>query len=609
MTKFSESQLESIESFVSSYISAENAASGSLYDANANVTSKNVITLLGEMTKPLQMQYNRHIRTNQLIKDFDKQTADNYLKDIDNHTIYIHDETHALVPYCASISLFPFLQYGSKCIGGNTEKPKHLSSFCGGLINLVNQLAAQIAGAIAMPSMLVCFDYFCRKDYGENYLETNKKEIKQELQHLVYYLNEPCSGRNGQSVFWNLSIFDKIYLESLYGEFVYPDDGSKVNISSVIKLQEFFLRWFNSEREKSLLTFPVVTCAMTYDEEKNARDESFKKNICKELSEGNSFFIYSSKNVDSLASCCRLLNQSKNTFSYTLGNVGEMTGSVHVISMNLNRIIQDAINSAGGKQNAKKTIKAALTSQLDRVYKYHVSTRNIFKDLRKSGMYPLYDANFLQMDRQFSTIGLIGIVEAAEFMGIEINNNKSYDEFRIMILKTLSDSNKRAKEKYGIMFNTEFVPGENAGYKLAQWDKNAGYKVGRDIYNSYFYKVEDENLSLIEKAKLHGSEVTQYLDGGSALHYNLESQLTAEQYEKWLDMNIKVGVNYFCTNVLITCCEEECCGFINKNTKYYCVKCGSKNVSHATRIIGFLRKIKNFSLARQKEAGLRYYHK
>jgi ribonucleoside-triphosphate reductase (formate) len=609
MTNFNDSQLKDMNEFVSLYIQAENAASGSIYDANANVTTKNIITLLGEMTKPLQLQYNRYIRSKQLEKDFDKQTADDYLNDINNHTIYIHDETHALVPYCASISLFPFLQYGSKCIGGNTDKPKHLSSFCGGLINLVNQLAAQIAGAIAMPSMLVCFDYFCRKDYGEDYLATNLKEIKQELQHLVYYLNEPCSGRNGQSVFWNLSIFDKVYLESLYGDFVYPDDGSRVDLKSVSRLQDFFLSWFNAEREKSLLTFPVVTCAMTYDEDNNIRDELFKRNICKELSKGNSFFIYTSKNVDSLASCCRLLNQSKNTFSYTLGNVGEMTGSVHVISMNLNRIIQDAFKKVDEAQSSKTIIKKALISQLERVYKYHVSTRNIFKDMKKSGMYPLYDANFLQMERQFSTIGLIGIVEAAEFMGIEINNNKDYDDFRITILKTLADSNRQAKEKYGIMFNTEFVPGENAGYKLAQWDKNAGYKVARDIYNSYFYKVEDEDLTLAEKAKLHGSGVTQYLDGGSALHYNLESQLTAEQYEKWLDMNVEVGVNYFCTNVMVTCCENESCGFINKNTEFKCIKCGSKDISHATRIIGFLKKIKNFSVARQKEAGLRYYHR
>ena len=248
MFKLTNEQLTSIDEFVKEYINAENAATGSRYDANANVTNKNIITLLGEMIKPVFINYNRHIRFNQMVKDFDKSIAESYIDDIENCRIYQHDETHVLTPYCMSISLFPFLQYGSKCIGGITEKPKHLSSFCGGLINLMNQVAATVSGALAIPSLLVCFDFFARKDYGENYLKTNAKEIAQELQHLVYYLNEPCSGRNSQSIFWNVSIFDTAYLDGLYGDFVYPDDFSKVNIPSVMNLQKYFLTWFNKER-------------------------------------------------------------------------------------------------------------------------------------------------------------------------------------------------------------------------------------------------------------------------------------------------------------------------------------------------------------------------
>ena len=610
MFKLTNEQLKAMDEFVNEYIHAENAATGSRYDANANVTNKNVITLLGEMVKPMFMQYNRYVRFNQMEKDFGKDLAINYLDDINNHRIYQHDETHTLIPYCLSISLFPFLQNGSKCIGGITEKPKHLSSFCGGLINLLNQIAASVAGAVAVPSLLICFDHFARKDYGDNYLETHTKEVIQEWQHLTYYLNEPCSGRNGQSIFWNVSIYDENYLKSLYGDFVFPDDFSKVDIESVKKLQSFFLGWFNKERERSLLTFPVITCAMLYNKNKQIIDQSFKKMVCNELASGNGFFIYLSDNVDSLSSCCRLRNESKNEFSFTLGNVGEMTGSVGVITINMNRFIQDTHRlSKEINVDFSELLISELRKTVQRIHKYHVSIRRHYVYLRDNKMYPAHDAQFIKMERQFSTIGINGLVEGAEYLGYDISPNESYMNFCAVILKTISEENKKAKEKYGVMFNTEFVPGENAGHKLAQWDKKDGYEVRRECYNSYFYRVEDDGLSVIEKAKMHGKLVTEHLDGGSAVHYNMDSYMTAEQYSKWIDVNAYVGVNYFCTNILITCCEEESCGHINKNTENHCVKCGSTNISHATRIIGFLKKIKNFSKARQEEAALRYYHK
>jgi hypothetical protein len=307
---------------------------------------------------------------------------------------------------------------------------------------------------------------------------------------------------------------------------------------------------------------------------------------------------------------CRLRNESKNTFSFTLGNVGEMTGSVNVITINMNRFIQDTFKIATAEnKNFKEFLLSELRKLVQKLHKYHISIRRIYENTRDAGMYPVHSAHFIEMDRQFSTIGINGLVEGAEFLGYEITPNEDYMNFCSTILKTISEENKKGKELYGVRFNTEFVPGENAGHKLAQWDKRDGYVVPRDCYNSYFYRVEDMNLSVIEKAKMHGKLVTDYLDGGSAVHYNMESYMTAEQYSKWIDINAYIGVNYFCTNILITCCEEDDCGYINKNTEYHCVKCGSKNISHATRVIGFLKKIKHFSNARQEESKLRYYHK
>jgi len=504
---------------------------------------------------------------------------------------------------------------GSTIIGGNTEAPKHLSSFCGGFINLINQVAARVAGAVATPSFLVCFDYFARKDFGEDYLNTHKKEIDQSLQHVVYYLNEPCSGRDGQSVFWNLSMFDDNYLKQLYGEFVYPQDFSKVNFESVNNLQKYFLTWFNKERTKKLLTFPVITSAMVFDPEtKKIRDKQFKSFIANEMSEGNGFFVYLSPNVDSLSSCCRLRNESKNEFSYTLGNVGEMTGSVHVITINMNRFIQDcyrafAIDHEYSYSSFMNHFKSELSNLIDRIHKYHISTRKIYENMNDNGMYPIYKAQFIKMDRQFSTIGINGLMEAAEFLKLEIKPNSDYSKFCSEVLRTISGENKKAREEYKRMFNTEMVPAENLGVKNAKWDKKDGYEVPRECYNSYFYPVENENLTIIDKLMMHGAEVTNELDGGSAVHLNLDDYLDAEQYEKLLDMCCEIGVNYFCTNVKVTCCEEVGCSHIDKRTLNHCSKCGSKNISHATRIIGYLRKVKNFSEDRQIEEVKRYYEK
>jgi ribonucleoside-triphosphate reductase len=612
MIKLNKTQLNELDKFVKHYIDSENAASGSLVDANANVTEKNVVTMMGEFTKPIELQMNRYKRYQRLINDFDQETADQYINDLEHHIIYHHDETHYGIPYCQSITLYPFLVSGSKTIGGNTSAPKHFSSYIGGLINLLNQLAAGVAGAVAVPSLLICADYFLRKDYGQNYLETHKETIIQEFQHLVYYLSEPCSGRNSQSVFWNMSIFDKNYLHELYKDFIYPEDFSKVNFESVMKLQKFFLTWFNKEREKALLTFPVITCALQKDQNNNIKDIDFKDYLAQEMSEGNSFFIYLSKNIDSLSMCCRLEVKTTNTFSYTLGNIGEQTGSISVITINMNRLTQDIkrkydLNNI--TSNFLNYLQKELKKVIERVHKYHISTRKLIMEFHDAKMYPAYNAGYISIDKQYSTLGINGLLEAAEFLGYDITPNDEYMNFLSLVLRTFKEMNEKAKEKYDCLWNSEVVPAENLGVKNAQWDKADGYFVPRDCYNSYFYKVEDNSLSIIDKAKLHSENISRHCDGGSAVHYNLEEYLDKEQYLKFIDMNAILGIPYFTYNVMITCCEENDCGFIDKRTLHHCSKCGSKNISHATRIIGYLRKIKNFALARQNEAKLRFYHK
>lgn len=541
-----------------------------------------------ELNKDINIQINRKLISNKIKELFGQDLADEYIRQLEDHEIYVHDET-SLKPYCVSVSMYPLLLDGLTKLGGESKAPKHLPSFCGSFVNFLFSVSSQFAGAVATVEFLLYFDYFARKDFGENYIQGYTKIIENELQHVVYAINQPAAARGYQSVFWNISLYDESYFDSMFGTFVFPD-GSRPDYSSLDQLQRFFMQWFNKERSKAVLTFPVITAAMLT---KNGKvyDESFADFCSKELSEGNSFFIYQSENADSLASCCRLRNEiSDNTFSYSLGAGGVSTGSINVITINMNRLYQKGLS---------------LDTMIDNIHKYQVAFRSIVQDYKNAGMLPVYDAGFISLDKQFLTIGINGMVEAAEFHGIEISDNVQYKTFINDNLKLIYDKNKKAKEQYGFMFNTEFVPAENLGVKNANWDRESGLLVPRDCYNSYFYIVEDDSQNLIDKFYLHGNDYIQFLDGGSAYHCNLEEYPTQEGFRKLLDVAAHTGCNYFCFNIKVTVCNS--CGFINKRTMDHCTECHSANVDYATRIIGYLKKVTNFSKDRQKEEKLRYY--
>lgn len=578
--------------YIHDYMVSSNAATASKVDANSNATQKTIAGLEAELFKPDTIQINRKLVKDKLTQMFGEDMAKAYEDDLANHYIYTHDET-SLKPYCASITLYPFLLEGTKCLGGVSKAPKNLQSFCGSFVNLVYQIASNFSGAIATVEFLHMFDYFARNTYGSDYLTTHKLEIKQEFQGVVYALNQPASARGDQSVFWNISVFDHDYLKEMFGGFYYPD-GSKVSIDSVYKLQLFFLDWFRQEREKELLTFPVVTAALLTDGKGGFKDNAFMHKLADEQAQGISFFVYMSDKVDSLASCCRLRNElADNTFSYTLGAGGVVTGSARVISLNINRIGQCGIK---------------LDEVVDRVHKYLLAHREVLKGYIEAGLLPAYTQGFMDIDKQFLTLGVNGVLEYFEYLRDKKGavTDKEYPDYLQPLLSFLTMSNKAALSEYGVRFNTEFVPAENLGVKNAKWDKEAGLYVPRDCYNSYFYPVEDTKVNVLDKLKLYSKDIVQYLDGGSALHLNLEQMLSAEQFVHLYKLCSKYGVQYWTTNVLCTICND--CGYINTDTETHCVKCGSTDVEYGTRVIGYLKRISNFSEARQKEAGKRFYH-
>jgi len=766
-TKLLPEQIQTKRNFIRQYVNAQTAADGSLVDANANITTKNIATLATELHKDFNMQINRSIMYDMIKEMFGEIEAINYLKELEHHFIYHHDQTGSAIPipYCASITLYPLLIDGLLNLGGESKAPHNPESFCDIFIQLISTLAGQFSGAIAAPEFLLFANYFFEKEYGSNYIETNLRDIDNHIQGVIYNSNHPAAAKGFQSIFLNFAVYDKYFMESLFGKFMFPD-GSKPNFENLNKLQLFFLDWIRREREVSLLTFPVITAAVL-NENGKPKDDIFYKHLSIELSKGNSFFIYQSDTIDALSSCCftgeqyvlisedknkiflmpfknayeiskdwkecfiyhkgsfnpgkvikisnhnkrvfRIITEDKkvlkatedhihvttegdlptgkltknhslkiwnehkkceesakiysiseieynhpvycaemkddpyftlangiithncrlrnsietNDFSYTLGNVGVMTGSVCVMTLNLNRFIQKHYQEflyrheafiEGSILDSEDTlksqfmnfIKGELEEQIRRIHKYQAAFRYNIKDEIEKGILPAYTAGFIALDKQFSTIGINGLTEACEFLKLKITNNSKYINFTSKLLKIISDTNKESAKQFGIKFNTEFVPAENLGVKNAKWDKEDGYHVTRDCYNSYFFPVESDINDVVDKFILHGKEMTQYLDGGSALHLNLEEHLSPDQYMKLFEIAAKTGCYYWTVNVLTTICKA--CGKIIKQKVTKCCKCGSDDVEYATRIIGYLKRISNFSKARREEASKRFYH-
>lgn len=636
--------------FIRDYIAASNAATGSKFDANANVTRKNIVTLGQELYKENNIKQNRYIMKDKIKALYGRSLAGQYIKDLESHVLYKHDESGTPgYPYCVAITMYPFLVDGLIKLGGVSVAPTDLKSFCGEFINLVYSISSQFMGAVATPEFLMYLDYFIRKDYGDDYLDhledvvemnakkrTLVKVIDNYFQQVVHSMNMPAGNRGYQTVFWNISYFDESYFRGVFGDFRFPD-GSEPKWETLSWLQKHFMNWFNEERNRYILTFPVETMALLTDGKDDFIDKEYADFTAEMWSKGHSFFCYLSDSPDSLASCCRLRNsiteldkidESHNhtTHQYSMGTASVSTGSKSVMTINLNRLIQlatrryflerkgivvdgsKALTRADyDKNQLYEYIRAAVTEETERVHKYQIAFNEIIKDFLAARMLDVYQAGFIDMKRQYLTIGVNGLTDAAEFLGLTISPNPEYNEFVDVILETINRSNKKDKTP-DTMFNTEFVPGENLSGKNYKWDQKDGFYVSpkHNMYSSYFYNPEDDSLSMIDKFKLHGNESVKHLDGGSALHMNVAEHLTKDQYRQLLKTAAHYGTNYFTFNCRNTVCND--CGYISKDTLEVCPKCGSHNLDYLTRVIGYLKRVSSFSEMRQVEAAHRFYN-
>ena len=624
------------QAFINRYKNSSNTANATI-DDNSNVGTKNIGVLNAEGHKQENVLVSRVMvkdKIKELYPDFD---AKQYVRDLKRHIIYKHDESGfmgAIAPYCCSISMYPFLQGGIKGIGGLSARPENIDSYCGMYINLIFAVSSQFAGAVATPEFLLYFDYFARKQWGDEYYTkpdvvttsehvkrtmTIRKQIHQYFQQVIYSINQPAAARGMQSAFVNFAYFDKPFFEAMFSNFMFPD-MSEPKWDSLNWLQKEFMQWFNKERERTILTFPVESFALIYKDGKFV-DEDNANFVAEEYARGHSFFTYISDTADSLSSCCRLKNKvDTKEFNFTNGNMGVETGSKSVITLNLNRITQDiAAKCKWDITDEKKRKKFYgnyayhLGEILQRVYKYHIAYNECLWDMYDAGLLPVYSNGFISLNKQYLTIGLNGLNQAAEFLGIECNVNPLYEEFCQNIFGMIKESNTKANGKYfghKVTFNTECVPAESLAAKNYNWDKADGYWVPDDtnLYASYIFKPNDKSISILDKFVLHGRNyIGDYLDGGSAAHINLADHPSYEQCKKLMKFAAEEGCQYFTFNIPNSECQD--CGWIGKRPTDTCPKCGSHHVDQYDRIIGYLTRIKNWADARKIEQTTRVYSK
>lgn len=490
--RFIRSRLNYMDTYKDSGV---NASTSSETDANANVASKNVANLEGEVYKVTNRIIQRQRMKDKLNKLYPGQELGRqYIKDLENHIIYTHDEasTPVLKPYCKAVTLYPLMLEGVGNIDGVTPSaPNDIQSFSGQVTNAVFLFSSQCKGAVALGDYFIALNYYIIQEFGPVWYDkvdevvTNSHflhqytvghYIRKGMKQFIYGVNQPAGNRSYNSPFSNVSFYDKVYFKSLFGEFYYPD-GTQPEWNAIDKLQRIFMQLLREIRLIKPLTFPVTTMALVHNG-KEYLDHEYKELCAEEWAKGGSFFCYTSDNPTSLASCCRVLNEmSDNTFSSTTGMTGVMTGSCNVITLNINRIVQDYIHTwknwedhiVDGKcafpfewfSESFSDLKNYLINILERVYKYHIAYKTMLYEMEDAKMFSDCNAGYIYMRKLYSTIGLIGYCEAAQFLGLSVSNNKEYKDFLKLVFGTVKEENKKNSihdSKRPFLFNSEAIP-------------------------------------------------------------------------------------------------------------------------------------------------------
>lgn len=605
---FHDSQMN-YSDFIDSFV--DNNVADVTIDANANAstTNKDINNLLTEKGKSHDKLFAANKIFYEIQKKYGLNTAKEWLETEYNGGFYLHDfPSTTYMPYCYAYDLTRLATEGLFFLNNyNSEPPKHLTTYFDDVIEFISYMSNRSSGACGIPNVLIWSYYYWKKDCEDGYYLRDKDYyLRQNFQKFIYRLNQPFL-RVNQSSFTNISIFDREYLVSLFGGVEYPD-GSLVidNIEEIIEHQKIFMEVVSEIRIENMFTFPVLTYSLLYQDNKFI-DEDFAKwcSNHNRLWNDSNFFI--SEDVGTLSNCCRLLSDTSklNAFINSIGGTALSIGSVKVNTINLMRIAYETNKDENKYLELLKHRTELCCKTLDIIR--HIIKRNVEK-----GLLPNYQDGGIEMEKQYNTVGILGLYETIEYFGFikeDEFGNKSYTEegieFASKIFKTLNDVKDNFTNEYSL--NIESVPAERAAVILCAKDNelyNKNKEESKFIYSNQWIPLS-EKCTIQEKLRL-SSILDAKCSGGSIAHINLDNNFPNDEVA-WNMLNkiAQAGVIYFAFNTKINECKNHH-GFVGTNI---CPNCGEEVYDTYCRIVGYLVPTRNYSKDRKKEFTLRDWYK
>lgn len=597
-----ESQLN-FSDFIDGFVD-KNVADSTI-DSNANAHHKDVCSLLGEKGKSEDKLFAANKIFYELKKKYGLRTAKEWLNDEYSGAFYLHDFPSAsMKPYCYAYDLSRLAKEGLFFLDGyNNQPPKHLTTFLDDVIEFISFFSNRSSGACGIPNILLWTLYFYKKDIAEGYYIKDKDYyLKQCFQKFIYRINQPFL-RVDQSAFVNCSIFDRPYFESLFGGVQFPDGTFAIDYEEeFIEHQKIFMEVISDIRSSNMFTFPVLTYSLLYQNGKFV-DEPFARWCSDHNTKWNDSNFFQSDSVDTLSNCCRLLSDTKklNAFINSIGGSSLSIGSIKVNTINLMRIAYES------EFNLKKYL-SILRKRTTLCCKTLDVIRHIIKRNIEKGLLPNYCDGGVEMDKQYCTVGILGLFEVVEAFGMintdEFGNISYTDEgidFASQIFEVINDVKDNFTTDYS--FNIESVPAERAAVILCQKDNLLYEKDDKFIYSNQWIPLSAK-CTIQEKIRL-SSILDKKCSGGAIAHINLEQNFpTKDAAWDMLNYIAKNGVFYFAFNTRINECENHH-GFVGTDI---CPVCGKGVFDTYQRIVGFLEPVRTYSKDRKREFSTRRWY-
>jgi ribonucleoside-triphosphate reductase (formate) len=579
-------------------------------DPNSNVNGLTIDQWTHEFGKGMQKLNSIYLAWDELKKLYGKEDADDIIESTLTGSIFINDLHQFDRPYCFGFDLAPLCMDGLKFFNRlDIGPPKRADSFIDLVIQSTAYLSNQIAGATSFPTFFVNLDWYLRNDYGDNYAddmveEVFKKKITNLFQKLIYSWGWPFRG--SQSPFTNVSIYDKSFMSALFGpnedgapKYVNPD-GTTPDLDSIYILQKAFYEYFDKIfATEQIFTFPIVTLAIALDKEGNYADPEFVDWVCSVYADKCLANIYIGE-PNSFSSCCRMKNDFEKLYQNSFGVGGISIGSTRVSGINLPRIAFEM------KKNNDLNFAPYLKYELDKCHKILRAHRELLKDRIARDNFPLYNAGWISLDKQYNTLGFIGAYEFLDILGKDIVSDDGVN-YLIEILKFMEDSTQSWQIEDGISYNIEQIPGESMAVRLSQLDKLLGYNEDYDvdIYSNQYVPLIKE-ASIADRFKVQG-KLDSLTSGGSILHLNIHdgAQMTSKQVFKLMETARKTHTVYWAVNRVFCKCENDHFAISNNGS---CPECGGKITSQYTRVVGFCVPVDSWHQARQDEFNDRVFY-